>query len=262
MKKMSFLTFVLVFTTTILFGQGILNKVGIKKNAPVSTPKTGNESEPKSTATQNDAKAPVANNEPIVSNQNDAYKTLGASSELHKKSMGKILFAPKLETLSFGKEVEAGLSNDYTFGDEIYTRVYMDNSLSNYILKAYPTLDKVLVDEKSYYTLHFFLDGVEYYKKETSKSDFSKSEKHEWTSFKGALKSKAFTNALMRGPFAIFLYTLNGKLSNGKHVVKITVNPTIDNPTAIELPAVAEGSINYTVTPTSINPKDEDFCLK
>ncbi len=264
MKKMSFLALMLTLTTTMIMGQGLLNKIGVKKNLPVTTPTISKEKEAKTTTTvpQNEVKAPVSNAETKISNQDGEYKTLGATSELHKKSMGKIMFAPKLESLSFGKEVEAGLSNNYTFGDEIYTRVYMDNSLSNYILKAMPTLDKALVDEKSYYMLHFFLDGVEYYKKPLSKSDFSKDEKHEWTSFKGALNSKSFSNALMRGPFAIFLYTLNEKLSNGKHVVKITVNPTIDNPTATELPAVAEGSINYTVTPTSINPKDEDFCLK
>jgi hypothetical protein len=262
MKKMSFLALMLTFTTTMTMGQGILNKVGIKKNSPISTTIISKESESKTPTSQNESKAPVLNNELKISNQNGEYKTLGATSELHKKNMGKIVFAPKAESLYFGKEVEAGLSNNYTFGEEVYTRVYMDNSLSNYIIKAMPTLDKTVVDEKSYYTLHFFLDGVEYYKKATSKGEFSKDEKHEWTSFKGALNSKTLSNAIMRGEFTVFLRTLNEKLSNGKHIVKITVNPTIDNPTPTELPAVAVGEINYTVNPNSIDPNDESFCLK
>ncbi len=260
MKKMSFLALLLTFTSTLLMGQGILNKVGIKKNAPISAPKNDKESEAKSPTAQTEVKASASNAESATASQNGEYKTLGPSSELHKKSMGKVLFAPTLEALSFGKEIEAGLSNDYTFGDEIYTRVYMDNSLSNYFIKAMPTLDKALIDEKSYFTLHFFLDGVEYYKKAMGKLDFSKQEKHEWTSFKGALESKVLSNPLMRGEFKTFLRALNEKLSNGKHVVKITVHPTIDNPTAVELPAVAAGEFNYTVK--TIDPKDESFCLR
>jgi hypothetical protein len=261
MKKMFFLACMLVVTTTMIMGQGILNKVGIKKNSPILTTTTNKESESKTPTSQNESKAPISNNEPTISSQNGEYKTAGFSSELHKKSVGKILFAPKVEMLAFGKEIESSLTNNFTFGEDIFLRAYMDNSLSNYIIKGIPNADKALIDEKGYYTVHFFLDGVEYYKKGLSKGGFSKTEKHEWTSFKGALSSKK-SDALVRGEFTTFLRTLNEKLSNGKHVVKISVHPTLDNPTPTELSAVSVGEINFTVNPNSIDPKDEDFCLR
>jgi hypothetical protein len=258
MKKMSFLACMLIVTTTMM-GQGILNKVGIKKNTPISTTTNSKENESIAPTSQNESKDPISNNEPKISNQNGEYKTAGFSSELHKKSVGKIVFAPTVEMLAFGKEIESSLRNSFTFGEDIFLRAYMDNSLSNYLIKGIPNVDKALIDEKGYYTVHFFLDGVEYYKKGLSKGDFSKTEKHEWTSFKGALSSKK-SDALVRGEFTTFLRTLNEKLSNGKHIVKISVHPTLDNPTPTELSAVAIGEINYTVN--TIDTKDEDFCLK
>lgn len=195
--------------------------------------------------------------------QSNDYKTQGFTSKLHEKSVGKILFATKMDFLAFGEEQESSVSNSFTFGEEIYFRVYMDNSLANYIMKAHPEIDKSIVDKNSYYTVYFYFDGNEKKKVKISKTAFESEHKHEWTTFKGALdKGNNPGDPLLWGEFKNFITELDGKLSNGKHTIKVEIHPSIDNPQPIELNAVASGELNYVVNSNSIDKSDEVFCLK
>lgn len=191
------------------------------------------------------------------------YKTLGLTSEAHKKNIGKFVFAPKREAIAFQSEEEFNFKNTYTFGDEIYFRVYMDNSLSNYFIKSHPEIDKSKIDENAYYNVYYFLDGVQITKAKILKNEFEKEHKQEWTTFKGALNNGPLRqNDLLWGSFDLFLRESDSKLTNGKHKIKVELRPCIDSPSLIELETVASGEIDYTVNPNSINKNDEVFCLK
>lgn len=195
--------------------------------------------------------------------QTNTYKTLGFTSKLHEKSVGKILFAKKMDYLARGAEQENNTSTSFTFGEEIYFRVYMDNSLANYILNAHPEISKSNVDNNSYYTVYFSFDGTEKKKFKISKTAFENEDKHEWTSFKGALnKGNNPGDPLLWGEFKNYIIELDGKLSNGTHTIKVEVHPCIDNPEPIELATVASGELTYIVNANSIDKNDQAFCLQ
>ncbi|WP_395632910.1 hypothetical protein [Flavobacterium sp.] len=249
-KKLLFTALIALLNCTSFAQLGGLKKLIPKKETPN---KTEVKTESKS---QTDHKTQTQNS-------SGEYQTLGITSEAHKKNMGKIVFAPQRSDIAFQSENEANFRNAFTFGDEIYFRVYMDNSLSNYFIKSHPEMEKSKIDENSYYTVYYFLDGVQEKKAKILKNEFEKEHKQEWTSFKGALNNGPNRgDDLLWGSFDGFLRELDTKLSNGKHKIKVEIRPCIDNPNPIELATVASGEIDFTVTPTSINKNDESFCLK
>lgn len=196
-------------------------------------------------------------------NDKGEYKTQGITSDVHRSNVGKVLFAPKRESIAFQKEIGSDFKSSFTFGEEIYFRAYLENSLSNFFIKKHPEMDRALINKEAFYTVYFYFDGVLEKKTKIYKNQFQEHQKQEWTSFKGALDNgPSGGEDFLWGDFDNFLRELDGKLSNGTHKIKIEFRPTIENQTLIELETVASGEIDYEVTPTSIRKDDETFCLK
>ena len=188
------------------------------------------------------------------------YPTQGITSDVHKNNMGKIVFGPSYESIAFKKEIPASFKNSFTFGEPIYVRAYLDNSLSNYLIKLLPNEDKSYINNNAHFKAHFFLDGVETFSQ--TLSGLQVGENQEWTSFKGALYTGDHSGSPMfRGEFITFLNGLDAKLSNGKHKIKVEIKPWINETNPVEGSVVAAGEFDFMVNPNSINTNDDIFCI-
>lgn len=190
------------------------------------------------------------------------------TNPIHIKYLNKIVFASEVNSIAFNKEIESNFKTEFNLGDLIYLRVYMDNSLFNYVrplindkpddeVRKYSTfsfkiyLDNVLVDNLS-------VDAI-------SINQFDYSEKDHFTTFKGALKSTEKDSYLSGiDIFNDVLLKHESKLTKGKHQVKFEIYPsyinTIDN-INIKGKAIASGEITLNVNGSIIDPNDTKMCM-
>ncbi len=190
------------------------------------------------------------------------------TSAIHIKYLNKIVFASDMNSISFSKEIESNFKTDFNLGDLIYLRVYMDNSLFNYVrplindkpddeIRKYSTflfkiyIDNVLVDNLSE-------DAI-------SRQQFDYSEKDHLTTFKGALKSTEKDSYLAGiDMFNDVLLKHESKLTKGKHQVKFEILPNYINTSDginVKGKAIAGGEITLNVNGSVINPNDTKMCM-
>lgn len=180
----------------------------------------------------------------------------GISGPIHEKYMGKIVFAKSEEAIEFQKEIESEFVTEATIGEVIRYRVYMDNSLINY-LKG-----NKLSDTHGRFLIKYYLDGVETMSSDLSEDWFTSDEKEKFTTFRGAFKSGKSTQATGEYSFNRFLKENESKLTVGKHVVKIEYLPYQSYPDKFIGPVVASGEITLVVKGSIADPNDEKQCMK
>lgn len=179
----------------------------------------------------------------------------GISGPLHEKYMGKIVFAKSEAAIDFQKEIESEFVTEATLGDVIRYRVYMDNSLVNY-LKG-----NKFVETHGRFLIKYYLDGVEASSRELPEDWFSYDEKTKFTTFRGAFKSGKSTQGTGEYSFNEFLKENESKLTPGKHVVKVEYLPYQSYPEKYVGPVVASGEITLVVTGSVMDPSDEKLCM-
>lgn len=179
----------------------------------------------------------------------------GMSGPIHEKYVGKIVFAKSEEAIEFQKEIESQFVTEANLGDVIRYRVYMDNSLVNY-LKG-----NKFIDTHGRFLIKYYLDGAEALSSELSEDWFTSDEKEKFTTFRGAFKSGKSTQATGEYSFNRFLKENESKLTPGKHVVKIEYLPFQSYPDKFTGPAVASGEITLIVNGSAIDPNDEKICM-
>lgn len=181
--------------------------------------------------------------------------TDGVTSPMHQKYMNKIVFASSDEGVAKGAEKESMFLTKFTLGEPVVFRVYMDNSLANY-LKSRP-----FPDTHGRYKIRFLLDGVEALTSGLSTSAFEKEGKQKWTTWRGALKSPDGEMYLVLPLFNEFLTVNESKLTIGDHQFKIEVMPLQDYPEEYVGPVVASGEITMSVKKSVIDKTDSKICM-
>ena len=179
----------------------------------------------------------------------------GVSGPVHEKYMGKIVFAKSEEAIEFQKEIENQFVTEAAIGEVIRYRVYMDNSLINY-LKG-----NKFSDTHGRFLIKYYLDGTEALSSELSEDWFTSDEKTKFTTFRGAFKSGKSTQATGEYSFNRFLKENESKLTPGKHVVKVEYLPYQSYPEKYVGPVVASGEITLVVKGSVIDPSDEKLCM-
>ena len=153
-------------------------------------------------------------------------ETQGFTSATHKKYANKVVFSN--EVIDFKNENEGEFLTTYKIGDPLWLRVYMDNSLMNYMLEASGSKDKTMDDLHSYSTfmLTFYLNGEKIHTYTDGNARFEEKEKDNWTTFKGSFSSKeeeVFYFA--EHAFKEFLIEAESKLTKGSHTFKMEIQP-------------------------------------
>lgn len=181
--------------------------------------------------------------------------TNGISSPSHQKYLNKIVFASEDASIKMGSEDETKFINKAVLGNPIFFRVYMDNSLDNYLK------NQSFANTHGRYKIKFYLNGDDIYTTFLTASEFTSSEKELWTTWRGALKSSNNSNYLGIYEFNNFLRKAEDKLMTGEHQFKMEIMPYTDYPKEYTGPVIASGELILTVKGTAVDPHDTKLCM-
>jgi hypothetical protein len=184
----------------------------------------------------------------------------GITSPIHQKFLGKIIMSKTKDAIAFKNEKEALFQNEFNYSDEIYLRVFMDNSLRDYLKTDLPELKNEDILKNGFFNVHFFFDDKQictYY----IKGELENDHKEIWTTFKGALYNANNGDALMKNGYSVMLTEADKSLITGKHKVRIEVRAAINEPVKHESKIAATGEFTLNILPNSITPYDEHLCL-
>lgn len=179
----------------------------------------------------------------------------GVTSPIHQKYMNKIVFALSDAGMEKGKEDETKFVNKFTLGEPVVFRVYMNNSLAN-LLKG-----RQFNDVHSKYVVKYYLDDVMTTELLIDNSYFTKDERCQWTTWRGALKSPDGDNRIGILHFNTFVQENENKLTPGEHKFKMEIYPHIHYPEEFTAPVVATGEITMVVKNSVVDKNDTKACL-
>lgn len=190
-------------------------------------------------------------------------KTDGITSPLHQKYLGKIVFTKT----ALGKDEikETDFLQSYTMGDPLAFRVYMDNSLTNYLVAGYADKDKSALIQMGTYSIKFYVDGVEAYKQRFTKELFDPEEKNMFTTWKGTFTDAQKSDLETTRAWTAFKKASSDKLTIGEHMIKIEVMPDIQCLSCKEknkdFSPVATGEIKVVIAKSIVDPNDPLMCM-
>lgn len=190
----------------------------------------------------------------IFGQSQDLVKTDGITTDLHKKSIGKITFMNGNIPLDQYKESDFLKSFPLTYKSDLNIRVFMDNSITNYLHSLAADLSAEQLIEKGNLQFSFYIDRKLIYKENVSPNCWlgnSNKLKNTLTTFRIPLTSSKGENL-----WALHLwerFQLNGGekvLKEGNHNLKIEIRPYIKIDENDEVKVgnlIAEGQIELII---------------
>lgn len=195
-------------------------------------------------------------------------KTLGMTSPIHEKYVGKIVFTGEEKNIEKQKENEAGFKTEFNLGDPIYFRAYLKDAMLNTLRPLAKASSQTVFERDSRFILKVYIDGKyldSLFSARLSEDEFSNNAKTTWTTFRGALKS--IDNSVYIGTYMFkeLLTKYERLLTSGKHKLKIEVYPSYEPvgvpDKSIEGPLVASGEITLNVNGSAIDQNDPNVCM-
>ena len=190
----------------------------------------------------------------IFGQSQDLVKTDGITTDLHKKSIGKITFMNGNIPLNQYKESDFLKSFPLNYKSDLNIRVFMDNSITNYLHFLASDLSAEQLIEKGNLQFSFYIDRELIYKENISPNCWlgnSNKLKNTLTTFRIPLTSSKGENL-----WALHLwerFQLNGGekvLKEGNHNLKIEIRPyiKIDENDKVKVGnSIAEGQIELII---------------
>lgn len=220
------------------------------ESTPVtSTPTSTDESETKE-------ESPANNDLPLAKEEEPDKPNDGITSPMHEKYMGKIVWSTTPEGIAYKNEKEGLFAQEATLGSgEIRYRVYMDNSLVNYLKHmSLPTVH-------GRYKINYYLDGNMIGSRNLQADEFTRDAKRNYTTFKGALKTTGSKLATGEDEFQNILMKNESLFTVGAHKFRMEIMPYQDWPEEYTGEVVASGEITLNVKGKLFDPNDEKVCL-
>lgn len=153
----------------------------------------------------------------------------GITSEVHRKHVNQIVFANKKSDLAFKNEKESAFKTSFTTNDNIYGRVYVDQSIKNKtgsyvggVLMYDMYIDGKSVEHKKSFGMYRHLSDLTYYTEQMDSDETF----HQWTSWKVWLLPEEDDDELKYGNCNIAARAFTLALLDatpGKHEVKIDI---------------------------------------
>lgn len=192
----------------------------------------------------------------VFAQNTDLVKTEGVTSDLHRANVGKITFMAKPIPLENYKETDFLKTYELRETGDLNVRVFMANSLTNYLHRLAPALSAEELLKNGNYQFSFFVDGALIYKENLHTGAGLPEAKNTRTSLRVPLISS--TNEDSWGRFMWNRFMLNGGaevLSAGKHLLKIELRPYIKTPELKVGELIAEGDLELAVVKPEIDEK-------
>ncbi len=187
---------------------------------------------------------------------NDIVKTEGITSSLHQKNIGKISFMGS--PIDIGIYKESDFINSFTIKDttDLNIRVYLGNSLTNYLHALSPDLSADDLVTKGNFQFTFYLDGLVLYTENLNIGAFGKENKNTKTVFRVPLISSTNEDNWGRFLWNRFLVKAGeDALTEGTHQMKIDIRPYLKNPNLLVGEKIAEGQIEIIVPKKNVTEK-------
>lgn len=191
----------------------------------------------------------------------DLVSNDGITNSLHKTNIGKVTFMKGNIPLDKYSESDFLKSFQLTYRSDLNIRVFMDNSVTNYLHQLAPDLSAEELLKKGNLQFSFHIDNKFIYKENiNSGCNFgSGGNKNTSTTFRVPL-----TSTKGEDWWAMYMwerFKLNGgekELTNGKHQLKIEIRPyvKIDENSGVKVGGlIAEGQIQLIIQPPKITAK-------
>lgn len=168
----------------------------------------------------------------IFGQTKDLVKTDGITTTLHKANVGKVTFMNGNIPLDQYKEADFLKSFPLAYKSDLNIRVFMDNSVTNYLHQIAPDLSAEQLLEKGNLQFSFYIDNQFIYKNNISPGAWfgnANELKNTLTIFRIPLTSSKSENLWALNLWEKF--KLNGgekALTEGKHQLKIEIRPYIN----------------------------------
>src|ERR1044071_4129722 len=163
-----------------------------------------------------------------VFGQTDLVKSEGITSPLHQANIGKITFMSKPIPIESYKETDFLKTFELKETGDLGIRVFMDNSLTNYLHRLAPELTAAELIKVGNYQFSFFVDAVLIYQENLNVGAGTAESKNTRTVFRVPLMST--TNEDSWGRFLWNRFLISGgeeALTTGTHLLKIEIRPYI-----------------------------------
>lgn len=188
--------------------------------------------------------------------QTDLVKNEGIKSPLHQRNVGRVTFMSKLIPIDEYKETDFLKSFELKESSDLNIRVFMGNSLTNYLHTLAPALSAEELTRSGNYQFSFFVDGALVYKENLHPGAGLAESKNTRTVFRVPLIST--TNEDSWGRFLWNRFMISGgeeALSAGTHLLKLEIRPYL-KATEIKVgDLIAQGQLQVVVVKPSVDEK-------
>ncbi|MDQ0067619.1 serine hydrolase domain-containing protein [Chryseobacterium lathyri] len=174
---------------------------------------------------------------------------------LHKKYIGKIVFLDKTVLPDHLKESDFLKTTIFQEDKDLDIRVFMDNSLVNYLRQIDPSLSSEELLKKGNYQFSFYIDGKLIYTENLNTGAGTQEDKKKKTTFRIPLLSSKNEDSWGKYMWMRF-YLGNGgidALEEGNHILKIEIRPYLKTSSVKVGNIIASGEINLTVPHKNIS---------
>lgn len=175
---------------------------------------------------------------------------------IHKSNIGKIVFMEQAIAIENFKETDFLKSAEIKEKTDLNIRVFLGNSLTNYLHLLSPQLTSEELTKSGNYQFTFIVDGKKVYAENLNISAGSVESKNQKTIFRVPLISS--TNEDSWGRFLWNRFFGNGgqdALSEGEHQLKIEIRPYLKLTEVLTGNIIAEGQIKIIVPVIKIDEK-------
>jgi CubicO group peptidase (beta-lactamase class C family) len=182
---------------------------------------------------------------------------------LHQQNRGKIVFLSK--TLNLEETTSTDLLDSFILkeGNDLSIRLFMDNSLINYLHQLDNSRPQEQLLRQGNYQFSFYVDHKLVYTENLNTGAGTVEGKKKWTSFRIPLISAAAEDSWGRYLWMRFYYANDGAdaLSPGSHELKIEARPYLRSGSDIKTgKIIASGSLRF-ITPVA-NLKKEEIAIQ
>ena len=189
-----------------------------------------------------------------VFGQTDLVKSEGITSPLHQANIGKVTFMGKPIPIESYRETDFLKTFELKETGDLNIRVFMGNSLTNYLHRLAPGLTADELVKSGNYQFSFFVDGTLIYKENLHVGAGLPESKHTKTILRVPLLTTTGEDSW--GKFMWNRFLLSGgeeALTAGTHWLKIEIRPYLKTAELKVGDLIAEGGLQLTVVMPEID---------
>lgn len=192
----------------------------------------------------------------IFAQTKDFVKSDSITYPIHKANIGKIVFMGQTVPVENFKESDFLASFELRENTDFNIRVFLGNSLTNYLHLLSPALKAEELAKNGNYQFSFFVDNQKIYVENLNAGAGSADSKNQRTVFRVPLISS--TNEDSWGRFLWNRFLMNGgqeAFTSGEHLLRIEIRPYLKLTELLSGSMIAEGEVKILVPEITVEEK-------